>query len=51
MARADWVKRRAFAQAYAAGGNATQSALQAGVPKSSAHSMGYRWLNTSGRGA
>ena len=44
MAQADWVKRRAFAQAYAVGGNATQSALQAGVPKPSAHSMGYRWL-------
>ena len=44
MARADWAKRRAFARAYADRGNATQSALRAGVPRSSAHSMGYRWL-------
>ena len=44
MAKADWAKRAAFAEAYAELGNATQSALKAGVPQSSAHSMGYRWL-------
>ena len=44
MAKADWDKRRAFALAYVACGNATQSALAAGVPDGSAHSMGYRWL-------
>lgn len=44
MAKADWEKRAKFAEAYADSGNATQSALYAGVPQSSAHSMGYRWL-------
>ncbi len=34
----------AFATAYAEVGNATQAAISAGVPRSSAHSMGYRWL-------
>lgn len=37
-------KRRAFAIAYATSGNATEAAKMAGVPDSSAHSMGYRWL-------
>lgn len=44
MARPDLEKRRAFACAYAELGNAAQAALRAGVPQSSAHSMGYRWL-------
>lgn len=44
MARADWAKREAFAQAYAEHGNASRAARQAGVPEQSAHSMGYRWL-------
>ena len=44
MAQADWQKRQQFAVSYAELGNATQAALQAGVPKPSAHSMGYRWL-------
>lgn len=44
MAKVDWAKRTAFATAYAECGNATKSAQVAGVPKSSAHSMGYRWL-------
>ncbi len=42
--RADIEKRTEFALAYAELGNATQAALRAGVPRSSAHSMGYRWL-------
>ena len=44
MAKPDLAKRQAFAVAYAELGNATQAALHAGVPQSSAHSMGYRWL-------
>jgi phage terminase small subunit len=44
MAKPDLAKRQAFACAYAELGNATQAALRAGVPQSSAHSMGYRWL-------
>jgi hypothetical protein len=44
MAAADWAKRSRFAEAYAECGNATQAAMHAGVPKPSAHSMGYRWL-------
>lgn len=44
MAKADWSKRQAFAEAYARCGNATQAARVAGVPASSAHSMGYKWL-------
>lgn len=44
MAVKDLEKRSAFASAYAECGNATKAALIAGVPKSSAHSMGYRWL-------
>jgi len=44
MPKADIEKRTEFALAYAELGNATQAALRAGVPKSSAHSMGYRWL-------
>lgn len=44
MAKPDLAKRQAFACAYAEIGNATQAALRAGVPQSSAHSMGYRWL-------
>ena len=44
MAKPDFQKRAAFACAYAELGNATQAALSAGVPQSSAHSMGYRWL-------
>ncbi|MCA0857824.1 terminase small subunit [Phaeobacter italicus] len=44
MAKPDWEKRARFAEAYADSGNATQAALSAGVPQSSAHSMGYRWL-------
>ena len=44
MAKPDLEKRAAFACAYAELGNATQAALSAGVPLSSAHSMGYRWL-------
>lgn len=44
MAKADWAKRQAFADAYARCGNATRPARSAGVPASSAHSMGYKWL-------
>lgn len=44
MAVRDLEKRSAFASAYAECGNATKAALVAGVPKSSAHSMGYKWL-------
>ena len=44
MAKVDLAKRTAFATAFAELGNATQAALQAGVPQSSAHSMGYKWL-------
>lgn len=44
MARLDVAKRLEFANAYAELGNATQAAIRAGVPQSSAHSMGYRWL-------
>ncbi|WP_158980582.1 terminase small subunit [Parasedimentitalea maritima] len=44
MAKVDWEKRAAFAEAYVDSGNATKSALAAGVPNSSAHSMGYKWL-------
>lgn len=44
MAKADWIKREAFARAYADCGNASQAARQAGVPEQSAHSMGYKWL-------
>lgn len=44
MAKADWVKRQAFAEAFACCGNATQAARMAGVPATSAHSMGYKWL-------
>lgn len=47
MPKADLTKRRAFAEAYAQSGNATQAALLAGVPQGSAHSMGYRWLRNS----
>ena len=42
----DLVKRRQFASEFAASGNATRSAMKAGVPSGSAHSMGYRWLRT-----
>lgn len=44
MAKADWIKREALAQAYAEHGNASRAARQAGVPDQSAHSMGYKWL-------
>lgn len=44
MARLDVQKRHDFAIAYAELGNATQAAVRAGVPRSSAHSMGYKWL-------
>lgn len=44
MAKVDWAKREAFAQAYAEHGNASRAARQAGVPEQSAHSMGYKWL-------
>ncbi|WP_133485151.1 terminase small subunit [Aliiroseovarius marinus] len=44
MAKADWSKRQAFAEAYVRCGNASQAARVAGVPAASAHSMGYKWL-------
>ncbi len=44
MPKLDIKKRSTFAIAFAEHGNATKAALQAGVPQSSAHSMGYRWL-------
>lgn len=46
MATADNEKRRTFAREYAACGNASEAARRAGVPASSAHSMGYRWLRS-----
>ncbi|TLP66942.1 hypothetical protein FEE96_06200 [Parasedimentitalea maritima] len=44
MAKADYAKRHAFATAYAELGNASKAARFAGVPSTSAHSMGYKWL-------
>jgi phage terminase small subunit len=44
---ADISKRRAFAQHYAVHGNASAAARAAGVPESSAHSMGYKWLRNN----
>lgn len=46
MAATNPDKRRAFAHAYATSGNATAAAKAAGVPDSSAHSMGYKWLKS-----
>jgi hypothetical protein len=47
MGLADIDKRRAFAAHYATSGNATAAARAAGVPPSSAHSMGYKWLRST----
>lgn len=47
MPKVDQDKRLAFAAAFAECGNATQAALTAGVPRGSAHSMGYKWLRNS----
>lgn len=47
MPKVNQDKRLAFASAYAECGNATQAALTAGVPRGSAHSMGYKWLRNS----
>lgn len=44
MPVADENKRRAFARHFALHGNATAAAKAAGVPTSSAHSVGYKWL-------
>jgi phage terminase small subunit len=43
LASPDWVKRQRFAKEFAVSGNATAAAKVAGVPATSAHSMGYRW--------
>ncbi|WP_321830283.1 terminase small subunit [Thalassovita sp.] len=48
MAKTDWVKRQAFAEAYVRCGNASKAARMAGVPQGSAHSMGYKWLRDVG---
>lgn len=43
MPKIDLRKRELFAKEYAQSGNATAAAKAAGVPESSAHSMGYKW--------
>lgn len=42
------MKRQAFAEANVRCGNAAEAARSAGVPASSAHSMGYKWLRDAG---
>ena len=44
MAVVNETKRRDFVRHFAMYGNATAAARAVGIPESSAHSVGYKWL-------